>query len=263
MSGLAYHIQGEGPPVLLLNGIMMSMAGWEPVARELAADHLVVRCDLRGQLLSPGVPPSDLSGQVEEVIRLLDALRLDAVHVAGTSFGALVGLTLAALHAERVSSLVAMTTTERAYAEMQPLFEALRTAAAAAAAGGDKGAVFDLIVPSTFSGEWQAAQAASLRERRDAVARLPDEWFASFAGLLESARAVDLRPLLGRIRCPTLVVGADGDRTFPLERSHALAAAIAGARLRVVAGGSHGLVVERPSEVAAIVHGWIEEQVTR
>jgi 3-oxoadipate enol-lactonase len=153
-----------------------------------------------------------------------------------------------------------MTTTERADSSMQPLFESLRDASIRAAAGGDKGVVFDLIVPSTFSAEWQASQAQSLGERRAAVATLPDPWFTSFAGLLESARGVDLRPLLARIVCPTLVVGADQDRMFPVKHSEALAAAIPGARLEIIHGGSHGLVVERPGEAAALVHRWVEEQ---
>lgn len=262
MTLLAYRLDGAGPPVLLLNGIMMSMAAWEPVARDLAVDHLVIRCDLRGQLLSPGPAPEEMATHAEEVVQVLDALRLDAVHVAGTSFGSLVGLTLAAMYPARVTSLVAMTTTERADDSMQPLFESLRDASAKAAAGGDKGLVFDLIVPYTFSPEWQAGHGDALRERREAVGRLPREWFTSFAGLLESTRGVDLRPLLGQIVCPTLVVGAERDLLFPVEHSRALAAAIQGARFQIVAGGSHGLVVERPEEVAALVRGFVEESVS-
>lgn len=263
MTLLAHHAEGAGAPVLLLNGIMMSMAAWEPVARELARHHLVVRCDLRGQLLSPGPAPADLPAHAEEVVGVLDALRLDAVHVAGTSFGALIAVTLAAMHPTRVASLIAMTTTELSDRSMQPLFVSLRDASIRAAAGGDKGRVFDLIVPSTFSPEWQADNAAAIRDRRDAVSRLPDDWFSSFAGLLESARSVDLRPLLDRVTCPTLVVGSEGDRMFPAGHSRALAAAIPGARLHVVPGGSHGLVVERPAEVAALVHRFVEENADR
>lgn len=262
MSLLAHRVEGAGPPVLLLNGIMMSVAAWDPVARGLAEHHLVVRCDLRGQLLSPGVPPPTLAGQAEEVVRLLDALPLDSVSVAGTSFGALVGLTLAALCPSRVSSLVAMTTTESADASMQPLFESLRDASLRAAAGGDKGSVFDLIAPSTFSPAWQAGHQKAMRERRDAVSRLPDEWFTAFAGLVESAREADLRPLLNRIACPVLVVGAGEDRMFPVEHSRVLADAIPRAGLQVVAGGSHGLVVERPAEVIAILRGFFQETIS-
>jgi pimeloyl-ACP methyl ester carboxylesterase len=263
MTILAHHVMGSGQPVLLLNGIMMSMGAWEPIARELAADYRVIRCDLRGQLLSPGAPPAAISGQAEEVIRLLDSLALERVHVAGTSFGALVGITVAGLYPSRVSSLVAMTTTDHADASMQPLFESLHAASLDAVAGGDKGVVFDIIVPFTFTPEWRSENAGAVRERRDAVGRLPDEWFSAYAGLLDSTRGVDLRPLLPHVACPTLIVGSGRDELFPVEHSRALAAAIPGARLEIVAGGSHGLVVEQPGLVASLVRGFVKENETR
>jgi pimeloyl-ACP methyl ester carboxylesterase len=43
-----HRVDGEGEPLLLLNGIAMSVASWEEIARPLAERFRVVRCDFRG-----------------------------------------------------------------------------------------------------------------------------------------------------------------------------------------------------------------------
>jgi len=250
---LAHHTIGEGEPVLLLNGGLMSMAAWEPVSRPLAAERRVVLCDLRGQLLSPGAPPASLEGHVEDLQRLLDALELARVDVVGASFGAFVGLRLAARHPGRVRSLVAVTAAERIADEEWPAAQRLLEAARAASAGADGRRVFDLLAETTFSPAYVAAQGPAFAERRERIGLLPREWFEALGGLLESLRGLDLRSWLGGIRCPTLVVGAELDRTFPPERSRALAAAIAGARLEIVPGAGHALVVEAPERLLRVV----------
>ena len=109
---ITHYAVGEGEPVLLLNGGAMTMAAWEPIAAPLATRFRVVRCDLRGQLLTPGPPHDTLGQHADDVVALLDALDIPSVHVIGTSFGAMVGLVLAARHPQRVQSLVAGTTTD-------------------------------------------------------------------------------------------------------------------------------------------------------
>src|SRR5689334_9975303 len=112
-SPLFHRVDGSGEPtVVLLNGGMMSTFHWEAVAAKLVAlGHRVVRLDLRGQLMSPGPAAPDLAAHADDVAALLGELADGPVVVAGTSFGALVGLVLAANHPERVASLVAMNAT--------------------------------------------------------------------------------------------------------------------------------------------------------
>lgn len=250
---LAHQTIGEGETVLLLNGGLMSMAAWEPVSTTLARERRVLLCDLRGQLLSPGTPPVTLGGHVEDLERLLDALGLARVDVVGTSFGAFVAMTLAARRPGRVRSLAAVTATDQLRDEEWPEAQRLIDAALEAAAGGDGGRVFDLIAGSTFSPGYVRAQGPAFAARRQRIGLLPREWFASLAGLLGSLRGLDLRPLLGAIRCPALVVGAQLDSTFPPERSRALAAGIPGARLEIVPGAGHALVVEAPERLLHVV----------
>ena len=75
---LTHRVDGEGPPLVLLNGGMMSLSAWEPIARRLAERHRVIRCDFRGQLLSPGAARASMEEHADDVAALLDALGRDA-----------------------------------------------------------------------------------------------------------------------------------------------------------------------------------------
>ncbi len=254
---LAHRLAGAGEVVLLLNGGMMSYAAWEEIARALEGAHRVLRCDFRGQLLSPGPVPRALSGQVEEVVGLLDALGIARVHAVGASFGAQVGLLLAALHPERVASLTAITATDRFTPGMREDAGRLRAACREALGGGDRGRIFDAMVPTTFGPAYAAANASALAERRKQIGSLPDAWFAGLDGLLASLEDLDLRPHLARVECPTLVVAAELDQVFPLEHARALAAAVRGAMLVVVEGSGHALVVEKPRELLVVIQSFL------
>jgi 3-oxoadipate enol-lactonase len=254
---LGHRVDGTGAPVLLLNGGLMSYPAWGEVAEALARSHRVVRCDFRGQLLSPGEPPASLDGHAADVVTLLDHFGMNAVHVVGTSFGALVGVALAAERPERVRSLALVTATDHLDAALSEEARALRQACQVAASGGDGGAVLDVLAPLTFSAAWREANASALAQRRQQIAALPGAWFQALERLLAVLEGLDLRSRLGRVRCPALVVAAAEDATFPLERSLALAAGLPDATLEVVAGSGHALVVERPTRLVEILRTFL------
>jgi pimeloyl-ACP methyl ester carboxylesterase len=102
------------------------------------------------------------------------------------------------------------------------------------------------MLPVFYSPVYIAAHRGELDKRRGQLGQLPAWWFASAGALLESLESFDLRPCLPRIACPTLVLAAAEDRIMPLEEARALAAAIRGARLEVIEGSGHVLVVEQP-----------------
>ncbi|HEV7787233.1 MAG TPA: alpha/beta hydrolase [Thermoanaerobaculia bacterium] len=262
MTLLAHRVTGnpDGPPVFLLNGGLMSMAAWEKIAVALEDAYRVVRCDFRGQLFSPGVPEPRLEPHAEDLVALLDSLGIQRIHAAGTSFGALVALRLAALHPERVASVIAITATEKVTPELWESSAAVRDACLEAVAGGDGGRVYDLVVPATYSPEYREANAAALAFYRRQVALLPAAWYEGLAPIIGVLEGLDLTPVLPLIQAPTLIVAGERDTMFPLEHSEALAAAIPHARLEIVPGGSHGLVIEQPGKTVEILRGFLAEQ---
>jgi 3-oxoadipate enol-lactonase len=224
----------------------MTVASWDGIAARLAERYRVLRCDFRGQLRSPGGPHPDLAGHAADLVDLLDALRIDRVHTVGTSFGAEVGLLLAALHPGRVASLIAATATDVATPVLANRDGEMKKELEQAAAGADRARLLRLMQELLYSPGYVSAHREELAERAAQVALLPDWWFEGAARLLASLEDLDLRPYLGGITCPVLVLAAAEDRIMPLDRARALVAAIRAARLEVAPGSGHVLVVEQP-----------------
>ena len=257
---IAHRLTGnpDGPPLLLLNGGMMTIAAWEPIAAPLGERYRVVRCDFRGQLLSPGEPEPRLEAHVADLVALLNLLGTGRIHVAGASFGALIGLLFAALHPERVASVAALTATEQITPEMWEGTARLREAALAAVDGGDGGVVYDLLIPQTYSPGYLETNAAALALYRRQIAALPTVWFQGLVGILGALEGLDLRPVLPRIQSPALIVGAGEDRIFPPEHSWALAKVIPGAHLAMIPGAPHGAVVESAGRIVEILRDFLD-----
>lgn len=245
---LAHQVEGQGEPLLLLNGGMMSFSAWDDLVPRLVERHTVIRCDFRGQLRSPGVPAGGFPGHAEDLLRLLDHLGVGTCHVAGTSYGAFAGIHLAARAPGRVASLVAMTVADRVSEGMWAEARGMAAACREALAGGPREKVYDLISAFAFSPEWAAAHADEIAARRALVTHLPDAWFEGLAGLLSALEGLDVTPLMPKVSCPALVLLAGNDRAMPRAGGEALAKGLPRGELAVVPGSGHALVVERPRE---------------
>ena len=253
VSVLTHRIEGEGPPVLLLNGGFMTFASWEPVTSGLSESFQLVFCDLRGQILSPGASHADLEGNVRDIEVLLDTLALDQVHVLGTSFGAFVGVRLAATRPERVLSLIAATATDVATPEMVRGVGNLRQVLSDILAGGDPGGFHDFLVKDVYSPEFVAIHREALSARRDLMAQLPTTWFEGLDGILTCTDQLDIRSDVAGVGCPTLVVIAGRDEVILPEDSRAMASRIPQANVVEHPTSGHALVAEDPS--------WLGQQV--
>ncbi len=105
--GLAVRESGRGEPIVFLHFGGGNLVMWDPVVPFFEASYRCVRLDLRGHGRSDA-PPSGyrLEDMALDVLGVLDALKIDAVHVVGSSLGAEVGLALSAIYPDRVQSLV-------------------------------------------------------------------------------------------------------------------------------------------------------------
>jgi len=231
--------------VLLLNGGMMTYRAWAPVVEGLLDRYRVLGCDFRGQLMSPGLGHPRLETHAEDVLALLDALQLEAVHVLGTSFGGEVALLLAARYPERVRTLAVVTAADRTPPGMAEASRRAKVLVQQAAEGGDAGPFHDTLLEDVYSRQYREAHREQLAAHRQQT--LPAAWYRGLLGILTSIEDFDLTPSLGAIHCPTLVVHAAQDAVMPTERVEALAAGIAGAELRVHPTSGHVLVVEDPA----------------
>jgi pimeloyl-ACP methyl ester carboxylesterase len=248
---LTHRIAGEGSPVVLLNGGMMTFPSWEPIASRLRQRHRTLLFDFRGQLLSPGEPAADLAGHADDLLALLDAVGWRSAHFAGASFGAEVAIELAARTPERVRTLTLITAMDRATDEFRRGTAEMREALAEVRGGGERGRFYDVLVEGVYSKGYRSAQAETLAARRAAVDQLPLEWFEGVDALLDAVADFDLTDRLARIRAPALVVIAGDDRVMAPERSVAMAAA-RGAETVVHPTSGHALVAEEPAWLAEV-----------
>ena len=246
MNLLTHRVDGDGPPLVLLNGGLMSIGAWQPMMPALTPHFRVIRCDFRGQLLTPGPYAESWEEHVRDVIELLDHLGVGRAHVAGVSYGAEVAMLLAALYPDRVERLTVITATERTNERMRgDAAEGCRIAKRAAAGEGGGEELFRNVLEATWSESFLAKQPPDFMEQRlRQVALLPPAFFAGAAAILSVLDTLDLTPYLGRITAPALVIGGEHDRVFPPEHSRTIAAAIPNARLVIIPGTGHGLLFE-------------------
>ncbi len=112
-SGVRIHYitEGQGDPVVLIHGLHSSaMMNWgiNGIIRDLAKDHRVIALDLPGHGESD--KPDDESAygvqMVEDVVLLMDHLKVAKAQIVGYSMGGMIAAKLMVMHPDRVSACV-------------------------------------------------------------------------------------------------------------------------------------------------------------
>ncbi|HET6879355.1 MAG TPA: alpha/beta hydrolase [Pirellulales bacterium] len=107
---IAYIVQGEGEPVILIHG-WRSSAGINWVlpgtSGALAKEFQVVAFDIRGHGKSDKPAEEGAYGPelVEDVMRLMDHLKIEKAHIVGYSMGGMIAANFVVRHPDRVRSL--------------------------------------------------------------------------------------------------------------------------------------------------------------
>jgi pimeloyl-ACP methyl ester carboxylesterase len=142
------------PGILLIGGAASSMDRWvDDFCERLASGpRFVIRYDLRdtGQSVSyePGAPQYSGPDLVTDAVGVLDALRVARAHVVGISMGGGIAQHLALDHAERVASLMLISTSPGG-PDLPPMSDELRARFEEPTPepdGSDRQAVVDYIV---------------------------------------------------------------------------------------------------------------------
>ncbi|MET7572843.1 alpha/beta hydrolase [Streptomyces sp. NPDC005492] len=108
-AGLYYEVRGTGPTLLLISGAGGDAGYYSGIAELLSDAFTVITYDRRGNSRSTGRSgaPMDLAVQAADARALVDGLAGGRALVFGNSGGAIIGLTLAALHPEVMAGLIA------------------------------------------------------------------------------------------------------------------------------------------------------------
>lgn len=122
---LHYEVEGSGPPILLLSGMLSDSATWAPLV-PLLSGNTVVRVDNRttGRTV-PWDAPVDMAVMVADALAVMDHLGHTQFHIAGHSMGGLMGLEIAAAAPERVVSLSVLASGRVRMPRIAGVFDAL------------------------------------------------------------------------------------------------------------------------------------------
>jgi pimeloyl-ACP methyl ester carboxylesterase len=103
-----YCVEGRGPTLVLLHGIMTSLHTWDGWVQYLAPHYRIVRIDLPGFGLSDHLASDDYTPEhaIELVEQVRGRLHLDRFFLAGNSLGGFFSWYYAAHHPEHVEKLI-------------------------------------------------------------------------------------------------------------------------------------------------------------
>jgi 3-carboxy-cis,cis-muconate cycloisomerase/3-oxoadipate enol-lactonase len=248
---LNHDVTGDGPPLLLLNSLGSDMSMWDGQLAALASRFTVIRCDTRGHGGSPVPPgPYTVDDLGADVLALLDSLGIESARVAGVSMGGLQAMWLAAYAPARVRRMALICTAAR----FAPASGWVERAALVRSSG--TAAVADAVAARWFTPSFAEAQPYTVAAARAMIASTPAEGYAGCCGVLERA---DVRPLLGSVTAPTLVISGALDPASPPERGREIATAIDHARFEIIQDAAHLACLEQPDAVTALLLPFLED----
>lgn len=249
--GLPIHAEerGEGPPLVLLNGMSQTVANWRTQMRALADRFRVIAYDARAQGRTPvGEEPLSLDLHARDLRDLLDALNVDRAHIVGFSHGARVALGFAARFPDRVDHLVLTSTGANDDALRDTITRGWLEILALGGVEAMAWASLPQILGRSFLASHHAHIDAMIkatgqrntREGLDALVRglrgfpHPDE---------DAARVV----------APTMLITSDADLLVAPDAAERLAASIDGCRHERVDDSGHTIPIEQPERWRELV----------
>lgn len=242
---LAYQVVGDGPgDVVVMSGFISHLEhqwanpGYARSMERLASFSRVIAFDKRGLGLSDPVPMrdvSDLEKRIEDIAAVMAAAASERAALFAVAESGAVAALFAATYPERVSALILYGSWARFFwAEdypagvprsfIEPISEAIGS-------GWGSAPVLDAVAPSAVGdsklrawwAEWERLSASP--GTAQAYARV--------------AMELDVRPVLGHLRVPTLVLRRRDDPFVPVTQARYLADHIPGSRLVELPGRDH------------------------
>jgi 3-oxoadipate enol-lactonase len=232
------------PHVVLIHAGGLDGRMWRPLAERLDDRFRLDIPDLRGHGSTP-LPPEPYT-HAEDLVRMLDQLKVERAVVIGCSFGGWVALQLATLAPERVRALGLMPGTLSDTEDWSPEIEAFWAQEDALVGAGDIDGAVALNV-RTWVREPQVA---------DVVAEMARAALEHQAGAQAQERELPVD--LPAIAVPTLAVS--GGRDFPdfARMADRVAAEVPGGERAEVPDAGHLIALERPDAAAEILGPWLE-----
>jgi pimeloyl-ACP methyl ester carboxylesterase len=262
-----YHMAGDGPPVVLIHGMLNSSRHWREVALRLAERYTVVAPDLIGHGDS-ATPRGDysLGAHAAGIRDLLAVLGIERATIVGHSLGGGVAMQFFYQFPQRTERLVLVSSGGLGH-EVSPLLRTASLPGASLLAAA-------IAHPGVLTALHAAAERLRARGWRRAVdlqaivrALRPLEQPGARKAFLHTLRSVidaqgqrvsatDRLYLLAEM--PTLIAWGERDNTIPLAHGLAAQQAAPGARFDTLSKAAHFPHLEDPEGLASLLIDFIE-----
>jgi pimeloyl-ACP methyl ester carboxylesterase len=227
-----YQTEGEGPPLVLHHWSLATMNSWYDYGYvpELKNDYRLILLDARGHGFSdkPHRPEAyELKKRVEDIVAVMDDLRIAQAHFCGYSMGGWIGFGVARYAPERFRSLIIGG--QHPYAQnMDGLRQLVRY-------GVENG-------PEAFVTMWEENFGMLSSDSRERMLAYDYEALLAVAQDRESLEAV-----LPTMRMPCLLYVGEMDEVYPMAKE--CAKQIANVMFVTLPGLDHGEAIKRSDKV--------------
>ncbi|NWA01472.1 alpha/beta fold hydrolase [Pseudomonas gingeri] len=219
---LYYTKTGHGSPVVLLHGGLGNSDYWGNQVKALAAKHTVISIDSRGHgRSSRDAQPYGYDLMADDVVAVLDTLKIPKADIVGWSDGAILGLDLAMRHPSRVGKIFAF---------------AANSTTAGVKDSVEKNPTFAAYIER--AGKEYAKLSPTPKEYDAFVEQISHMW-ASQPNWTDAD--------LAKIKTPVLIVDGDHDEAIKRENTEYMAATIPGAGLLILPNASHFAFLQDPA----------------
>ena len=245
---LHYEVTGDGPPILLLAGMLSDSASWGPLVPLLEPNFTVIRPDNR---TTGRTTPWDASVTVQHMAQdaaaLMEHLGHDRFHVAGHSMGGLMATEVAGLIPHGVQTLTILASAPVRVPRTMAVFDTLREIRHAP--DGERLWLLALY-PWIFRPAFFADPSNTDIALQAALNYPHAQSLSAMAHQIEALRGYRPTARLNEIRCSTKIVFAEHDLLIPESLGREAYAHIASVEQVTLPDAGHSIHWDAPDSVA-------------
>lgn len=258
---IGYQVRGEGPCVVLANGLGGTYIAFRYLYDALGA-YKTICWDYRGLYTSePSKDPTanSVGHQVEDLVDILDHEGVDGAVIVGWSMGVQVGFEAIRRYPARVRGMLAINGTYgRAFRTVMGsrlvgrtipmLLRLVRAQAALAGLATKRIAGSDALI-AAMKRVGLVSQTIDLEIFRAVAAGFQSIDWRIYSDLLTRLDEHDAEEVLATIQVPISIVTGDRDLMTPPSTAEHMHRTIPGSRMVVIEGGTHYTPVEYPAVI--------------
>lgn len=242
--------------IVLLNGLSQSTLAWGFMLPYFEKDYKVLLLDFifQGQSTKDGAF-KNFDEHAEDVIGLLQYLKLDSVYLCGISYGSLVAQNIAVNYPLAVKKLILLST----FAHKTEYFKAIELSWQRAVQMGGYNMLLDVMLPTVLGENYfenPIIPISILKQTRQGINENSEALLKLMRATLERK---DYREELKKVQISTLIIHGLFDKLIPLPMAKEVNACIKNSRMEVIETAGHTLNLEAAKETSELIIEFIKE----